>query len=61
MSGEVKTLRVKSTHPASQGPYVVIDAAKYDPAVHTLYEPDVPAPAATPAPAAKPAARRKAG
>jgi|GEM_PF-6200495 len=41
------TLRVRATHPPSQGEYVIIDAEHYDPAVHVLYE-DAPglAPAA---------------
>ena len=33
-------LRIKSTHPESQGAYVLIDEADFDPAVHTLYRPD---------------------
>lgn len=32
------TLRVVATHPDSQGPFVVIDAADYDAARHTLFE-----------------------
>ena len=36
------TLRVRATHPPSQGEYVLIDAEDYDPAVHVLYE-DAPA------------------
>ena len=32
------TLRVRSTHPHTQGEYVIIDAEHYDPAVHVLYE-----------------------
>ena len=32
------TLRVRSTHPHTQGEYVIIDAEHYDPAVHVLYD-----------------------
>jgi len=32
-------VRVKSTHPESQGPCVLIDDFMYDPKVHTLFEP----------------------
>ena len=32
------TMRVRSTHPPTQGEYVVIEAEHYDPAVHVLYE-----------------------
>ena len=32
------TLRVRSTHPPTQGEYVIIDAEHYDPAVHVLYD-----------------------
>jgi len=34
----MRTLRVRPTHPASQGEYVIIDAEHYDPAVHVLCE-----------------------
>lgn len=40
MLGEVQTVRVVSTDEASQGPFVVINAADFDPALHTLYEDD---------------------
>lgn len=35
------TVKVKSAHPESQGPYVVIDASQFDPAVHELLEGEV--------------------
>ena len=31
------TIKIKSTHPESQGPFVVINEADYDPRVHELY------------------------
>lgn len=34
------TLKIKSTHPASQGPFVLIDRAAFDPQVHELYGDD---------------------
>jgi len=44
------TLRVRSTHPHTQGEYVIIDAEHYDPAVHVLYDeaPAAPEPAPQP-------------
>jgi hypothetical protein len=37
-------MRVVSTDPASQGPFVVINVADFDPAVHTAYaEPETAA------------------
>eukprot|EP01030_Chromulinospumella_sphaerica_P027013 gene27013-27244_t len=30
------TIKIKSTHPATQGPFIVIDRATFDPAVHEL-------------------------
>lgn len=38
MPQPVETVRVMPTHP-SQGEWVVINAADFDPAVHRLYEP----------------------
>ncbi len=32
------TMRVVATHPASQGPFVVINTRDFDPAVHTAYD-----------------------
>lgn len=32
------TIKVKSTHPASQGPYVIIDRADFNPEVHEKYD-----------------------
>lgn len=34
------TFRIKSTHPASQGPFVIIDRAAFNPQVHELYGDD---------------------
>lgn len=45
MSNTTETVRVVSTDPETQGPFVVINAAEFDPDVHTKYEPDTPAPA----------------
>jgi hypothetical protein len=33
----MQTIKIKSTHPETQGPFVVIDAADFDPAKHTAY------------------------
>lgn len=38
MSTLIETIRVASTDPASQGPFVVINAADFDPAVHKPLE-----------------------
>lgn len=32
------TIKIKSTDPASQGPFVIIDRADFDPAKHELFE-----------------------
>ena len=32
------TVRVKATHEASQGPFVVINESDFDPAVHKLFD-----------------------
>jgi len=57
------TLRVRSTHPPSQGEYVVIEAEHYDPEVHVLYEEATEqapaAPAAGDAAVSAPAPERK--
>jgi hypothetical protein len=50
-------LRVKSTHP-SQGDWVEINAADYDPARHSLFDP-AGAPAAEPSDAAEPPRKGK--
>lgn len=45
---ELPVIRVKSTHPASQGDFVEINATDFNPDVYERYEeaaPDVPAPA----------------
>lgn len=34
----MKTVRVKSTDPASQGPYVLMNEGDFDPQIHALYE-----------------------
>jgi hypothetical protein len=51
-------VRVKSTHPESQGPFVLIDDFSFDAAVHELFEPTEQEKAAVAAlaPAAEPAA-----
>lgn len=53
---DIKVVRIKSTHPASQGDFVEINESDFDAAVHERYEalpaapvapvlpPDVPAP-----------------
>lgn len=46
MSETIETVKVKSTDPESQGPFVVINAADFDEAVHKLHEPE-PEPKAT--------------
>lgn len=33
------SIRIKSTHPPSQGDFVDIEEDQYDPKIHTLYEP----------------------
>lgn len=38
MSDTVKTIRVKSTHPESQGAFVEINEADFDKSKHELYE-----------------------
>ena len=37
-------MKIKSTHPESQGPYVVINDEDFDPALHVKYD-DEPVPA----------------
>lgn len=32
------TVRIVASHPETQGPFVIIDEARYDPAVHQLYD-----------------------
>jgi hypothetical protein len=39
---DVQTMRVLPTDAASQGPFVVINADDFDPAVHQRYEVDAP-------------------
>lgn len=34
----MKTIKIKSTDLASQGPFVIINAADFDPAIHTPYD-----------------------
>jgi hypothetical protein len=36
----MSTMKVKSSHPKSQGPFVVIDAADFDPKKHVEYAPE---------------------
>lgn len=39
---DIKVVRIKSTHPPSQGDFVEINESDFDAAVHELYE-DAPA------------------
>lgn len=34
----VETVRVKSTHPESQGPFIVVNKADFDPSIHTEFK-----------------------
>lgn len=36
--------KINSTHPESQGPYVLIEDADFDPAIHTEYSEEAPSP-----------------
>lgn len=36
----IEVVRVVSTHPATQGDFVEINATDFDPLVHTLYAPE---------------------
>jgi len=45
-------MKVKSTHPASQGPFVLIEERDYDPAVHKPYQEELPKARAVPPAAA---------
>jgi hypothetical protein len=38
MTTQTETVKVVSTDPASQGPFVVINAADFDPTVHKPFE-----------------------
>lgn len=38
MSQELRTVRVKATHPPSQGEWVVMNESDFDPARHELYD-----------------------
>jgi hypothetical protein len=38
MSTQIETVRVASTDPANQGPFVVINKADFNPEVHKLFE-----------------------
>jgi hypothetical protein len=40
MSMAPETLRIVAAHPASQGPFVVINARDFDPALHVAYQDD---------------------
>jgi hypothetical protein len=51
------TIRVVSTDPASQGPFVTLNAADFDPAVHQPFDADADAPAETDIAPAKPRGR----
>lgn len=46
MSTQIETVRVASTDPASQGPFVVINKRDFDPQQHTVYDPEAEAKAA---------------
>lgn len=58
MSDKIETVKIKSSHPKSQGDFVEINKSDFDPKKHTLFDAkDAPAPApapvvAPPAPAA---------
>lgn len=51
---ECKTIRIKSTHPESQGPFVEINATDFDSARHERFD-AVPVPALPPLPVLPPA------
>lgn len=36
----MSTVRVRSTHPESQGPFVILEERDFDPAVHVPYAPE---------------------
>ncbi len=36
----MSVIKIKSTHPESQGAYVLIEQEHFDPSVHKLYDPD---------------------
>ena len=46
MSTQVNTIRVTSTDPETQGPFVVINESDFDPQLHTVYDPEAQAKAA---------------
>lgn len=50
MSEAVRTVRVVSTDPASQGPFVILNAADFDPARHVLFDESAPVEVAQAAP-----------
>ena len=56
MSATPATVRVVATDPASQGEFVVINAADFDPAQHRVYGQAETAPEAAPKRGRKPAA-----
>lgn len=35
---QVKTIRIKSTHPPTQGDFVEINESDFDPALHQLFD-----------------------
>ena len=47
------TVRIKSSHAPSQGPFVTMDERDFDPAVHQLYETETQAAPEAALPAAK--------
>lgn len=47
---DIKVVRIKSTHPASQGDFVEINESDFDAAVHERYEAPPAAPVLQPAP-----------
>lgn len=47
---ELPVIRIKSTHPASQGPFVEINKADFDPTKHELFDAPPPPPELPPPP-----------
>lgn len=52
MSDALKTVKIKSTDPKSQGAFVEINESDFNPKVHDLFEPKAPQPVAAAAPKA---------
>lgn len=52
MSDSCNTVKIKSTHPASQGPFVEINESDFDPAKHEFFKEPPAAPVLPPLPPA---------